>query len=307
MHASRATNLAMQECDLLIAAGVRFDDRATGKIAEFCPSAKIIHIDIDPCEISKLKQAHLAFVGDVRDSLEVLMPMIKARQRSSWVSRISELRRDYPFFCSETIDPARPYGIIRRVAEIIGDEAIVTTDVGKHQMWVAQTYPFSRPRQFLTSGGLGTMGFGLPVAIGAGYANPDRPVVCFTGDGSLLMNIQEMATAVELGINVKIVLLNNRSLGLVRQQQSLFYGGNLIASEFKHNVCYSDIARGFGLSAYDVEDIADLDNILLKALSGDGPCLINIPVAMDEDVYPMVPPGAGNATMIGGQHVHECA
>ncbi len=307
MHASRATNLAMHDCDLLIGIGVRFDDRATGKVAEFCPQAKIIHIDIDPCEISKLRPANLGFVGDVKDSLAALLPLIKEGKRREWLAHIARLRAQYPFFCTEHLDFARPYGIVMRVAELVGDEAIVTTDVGKHQMWAAQVYPFTRPRQFLTSGGLGTMGFGVPAALGAALAEPERPVVCFTGDGSLLMNIQELATIVEQRANVKIILLNNRSLGLVRQQQQLFYGGNVMASVFEHNVDYPAIARGFGMCAYDVTDTAELDAVLQAALQSTGPCLVNIPVAMDEDVYPMVPPGAANSTMIGDPHVSECA
>ncbi|BDD87504.1 acetolactate synthase large subunit [Desulfofustis limnaeus] len=307
MHAARATNLAINECDLLIGVGVRFDDRATGKIAEFCPEAKIIHIDIDPCEISKLKPSNLAFVGDVKASLQALLPLITPNPRRQWLHKVTMLRSRYPLFCSEQLDFNRPYGIILRIAEIIGDEAIVTTDVGKHQMWTAQIYPFSRPRQLLTSGGLGTMGFGLPAAIGAALEHPDRPVVCFTGDGSILMNIQELATVVEQRANVKIILLNNRSLGLVRQQQRLFYGGNLMASVFEHNVDYPTIARGFGIESFDVEDPAELDSVLLTALHQPGPCLINIPIGMDEDVYPMVPPGAANSTMIGDPHVSECA
>jgi acetolactate synthase I/II/III large subunit len=306
MHASRATNLVMHECDLLIGVGVRFDDRATGRIALFCPEAKIIHIDIDPCEISKLRSANLGFVGDVKDSLEALLPLLTSQPREEWLARVAALRTQFPLFCSEQLDFARPYGIVMRIAEIIGEEAIVTTDVGKHQMWVAQVYPFNRPRQFLTSGGLGTMGFGLPAAIGAALAETERPVVCFTGDGSILMNIQELATTVEQKVNVKIILLNNRSLGLVRQQQNLFYNGNLMASVYEHNVDYAAIARGFGMTAYDVTDPATLDAVLLESLQTPGPCLINIPISIDEDVYPMVPPGAGNSTMIGDPNDIDC-
>ncbi len=306
MHASRATNLAMHECDLLIGVGVRFDDRATGRLAEFCPGAKIIHIDIDPCEISKLRSANLGFVGDVKDSLEALLPLLRSQQREEWLARVVSLRTQFPLFCSEQLDFTRPYGIVLRIAEIIGEEAIVSTDVGKHQMWVAQVYPFNRPRQFLTSGGLGTMGFGLPAAIGAALAEPERPVVCFTGDGSILMNIQELATTVEQKANIKIILLNNRSLGLVRQQQNLFYNGNLMASVYEHNVDYPAIARGFGMTAYDVTDPASLDAVLVESLRTPGPCLVNIPISIDEDVYPMVPPGAGNSTMLGDPNDIDC-
>lgn len=305
MHAARSTNLMLDECDLLIAVGVRFDDRATGKITSFCPQARIIHIDIDPSEICKLKEAHLGLVGDIRETLERLLPLVEPKKRQQWKHRIQTLRARYPFFCEEDFDFASPYGIIMRIAEIVGEEAIVATDVGKHQMWTAQVYPFNRTRQFLTSGGLGTMGFGLPTAIGAALENPERTVVCISGDGSILMNLQELATAAEQQVNVKVVVLNNRSLGLVRQQQNLFYEQRVFASEYEHCVDYTAIARGFGMQAFDAGETLVLDELLSVALQTPGPCLINIPVGRDEEVYPMVPPGAANSVMIGGKY--ECA
>lgn len=305
MHAARSTNMMLDECDLLIAAGVRFDDRATGKIGEFCPEARIIHIDIDPCEICKLKEAHIGLVGDIHDTLERLMPLVESKSRLSWNQRIQQLRARHPFFCSENFDFSSPYGIIMRIAEIVGDEAIVATDVGKHQMWTAQVYPFNRTRQFLTSGGLGTMGFGLPTAIGAALANPEKTVVCITGDGSIMMNIQELATAAEQNVNVKVIVLNNQSLGLVRQQQKLFYDEHIFASEYKHRVDFATIARGFGMKSFDAGDTLILDELLTVALQTPGPCLINIPVDINEEVYPIVPPGAANSVMIGGNY--ECA
>ncbi|WP_028580486.1 acetolactate synthase large subunit [Desulfogranum japonicum] len=305
MHAARSTNIMLDECDLLIAAGVRFDDRATGKISAFCPDAKIVHIDIDPAEISKLKQAHLGLVGDIRATLEQLFPLIAERQINGWNKRVRNLRAEYPFFCDENFDFASPYGIIMRAAEIVGDRAIVTTDVGKHQMWTAQVYPVNRTRQLLTSGGLGTMGFGLPAAIGAALQNPDRPVICFSGDGSIMMNIQELATLAEHNLNVKVVVLNNQSLGLVRQQQKLFYEGHYVASEYNHTVDLAAIARGFGLKSFDGSTSMLLDELLSVALQSEGPALITIPIDIEEDVYPMVPPGAANSVMIGGKY--ECA
>jgi acetolactate synthase-1/2/3 large subunit len=188
------------------------------------------------------------------------------------------------------------------VAELAGAEALISTDVGKHQMWVAQAYPFTFPRQLLTSGGLGTMGFGLPAAIGAALAFPERPVVCFSGDGSLQMNIQELATAVEQQAAVKIVVLNNRSLGLVRQQQRLFYEQHYFASSYGIAVDFAAIARGFGMRAVDLEGADDPDALLQQAMREPGPCLINVPIDIEEEVTPMVPPGAANTTMIGGDH-----
>jgi acetolactate synthase-1/2/3 large subunit len=302
MHAARSTNMALEECDLLIAAGVRFDDRATGKISAFCPEATVIHMDIDPSEVSKLKKANIALIGDVAACLRALLPHIDQRRRPAWHDRISLLQSLYPLTIPESLVPQKPYGLIRRVAALAGEEAIITTDVGKHQMWTAQVYPFSRPRQFLTSGGLGTMGFGLPAAIGAALAHPDRMVICFSGDGSLQMNIQELATAVEQQVNVKIIVLNNNSLGLVRQQQGLFYNNRHFASDFQIDIDFKTIARGFGMRSWDLGASSCPGRCLEEALAVKGPCLINVPIGRDEEVYPMVPPGAANSTMIGGFH-----
>lgn len=307
MHAARSTNMILQECDLFIAAGARFDDRATGKVVEFCPDARIIHMDIDPSEVSKLKTAHVGLVGDVRRSLEALLPMIRKATRTDWCSRVQTLQQTYPMALPESLVPEKPYGLILKVAELLGSDGLVATDVGKHQMWTAQVYPFSRPRQLLTSGGLGTMGFGLPAAIGAALAHPDKRVVCFSGDGSLQMNIQELATAVEQQVNITVIVLNNNSLGLVRQQQGLFYANHHFASDFQIDVNFPLIARGFGMRAYDVGVDGDLVEILAVALREPGPCLVNVTIGRDEDVYPMVPPGAANSTMIGGCNAEQCA
>lgn len=305
MHACRATNLAMEESDLLIAAGVRFDDRATGRISAFCPKAKVIHVDIDASEIGKLRLADAGITGDARHAFAGLLPLIRRRQRREWNDRIRQLQQDYSRFHAEDFAPGRPFHLIRQVARLAGPEALISTDVGKHQMWVAQAYPFTTPRQLLTSGGLGTMGFGLPAAIGAALAFPGRPVVCFSGDGSLLMNIQELATAVEQKIPVKIVVLNNQSLGLVRQQQRLFYEQHYFASSYAIKVDFAAIARGFGMAAYDLEGVDDPGALLQQAMAEAGPCLINVPIDIEEEVAPMVPPGAANTTMIGGDHARN--
>ncbi len=299
MHGARATNLALDECDLLIAVGARFDDRATGKVAQFCRHARIIHIDIDPAELDKIKTAHVGITADVGEALGQLLPRIAPHPRASWQARIAELQRQFPVNVAGGDDPLSHFGLIRSVAACLDDAAIIATDVGQHQMWVAQYYPLRRPRQWLTSGGLGTMGFGVPAAIGAALAEPARTVVCFTGDGSILMNIQELVTAAEENANVKIVLMNNATLGLVHQQQTLFYGERLFASQFKAVPDFVAVARGFGIRAVDLDCAANPCAALLDAIAQPGPCLIHVGIDAEQKVFPMVPPGAANHEMIG--------
>lgn len=306
MHAQRSTNMALQDCDLFIAAGSRFDDRATGKIVEFCPEANIIHLDIDPSEVSKLKTAHIGLVGDVKNTLQSLARLIKEDSRSIWNNQIEVLKEMYPMTSPDATVPEKPYGLVLKVSEILEEGGFVATDVGKHQMWAAQVFPFDRPRQLLTSGGLGTMGFGLPAAIGAALAHPENQVVLFTGDGSLQMNIQELATVVEQNLSVKIIIMNNNSLGLVRQQQNLFYNKNIFASDFQIDIDFVTIARGFGLKSIDVDGDTDLTATLETIMAEPGPCLINVPISKAEEVYPMVPPGAANSTMLGGCNADKC-
>jgi len=300
MHGARCTNFALDECDLLIAVGARFDDRATGKVAAFCPQAKIIHIDIDPSELDKIKTAHIGIRGDVTEVLEQLAPQVKSSLRSDWLSRIAELKAAHPLRMPGIDNPRTPYGLIRAVADCLDDQATITTDVGQHQMWVAQAYPLRRPRQWLTSGGLGTMGFGLPAAIGAALAEPDRTVVCFSGDGSILMNVQEFATAAEEDVNVKVVLMNNASLGLVFQQQTMFYGERIFASKFKGVPDFLKVAAGFGWQTLDLDAAGDPEAALRAAFATRGPMLIHARIEMHEQVLPIVAPGAANKDMIGG-------
>lgn len=300
MHAARHTNLTLEECDLLIAVGARFDDRATGKAAEFCPQARIIHIDIDASELGKIKQVEVGIAGDARQVLEQLLPQVTAKVREPWLRRVAQLKRLYPLQMNDAEDCRSHYGLVRAVGQFLNDSAIITTDVGQHQMWAAQAYPLRRPRQWMTSGGLGTMGFGLPVAIGAALAEPERTVVCFSGDGSLKMNIQELATAAEEGVNVKIVLMNNRSLGLVYQQQEMFYQGRFNASRYRGEVNFLKVAEGFGVRAVDLDRAEHPQAVLAAALNSPGPCLIHVSIDMQHKVYPMVPPGAANREMIIG-------
>lgn len=299
MHGAPSCNLALEECDLLIAVGARFDDRATGKVAAFCPQAKIIHIDIDPAELNKIKTAHVGIAADVQEVLQRLLPLVSENSRISWVDRVNRLKQEHPQPFPDRERTLSHFGLIREVANLLDDEACIATDVGQHQMWVAQAYPLRRARQWLTSGGLGTMGFGIPAAIGASLAEPQRTVVCFTGDGSILMNIQELVTAKEENVNLKIILMNNASLGLVHQQQTLFYGERLFASQFRHVPDFAKLALGFGIAAVDLDQTSDPRGALAEALNSPGPCLIHASIDAAEKVYPMVPPGAANRDMIG--------
>ena len=299
MHGARSTNFILQQSDLLVVLGARFDDRATGKVAEFCPNARIIHVDIDRAELGKIKQAHMAIQADVDDVLAQLLPQIDAQPRDAWRGKVAELQQEFPGAIPEAGDPLSHYGLINAVAACVDDSAIITTDVGQHQMWTAQAYPLNRPRQWLTSGGLGTMGFGLPAAIGAALANPDKKVLCFSGDGSLMMNIQEMATAAENQLDVKIILMNNEALGLVHQQQSLFYKQGVFAATYPGMINFMQIAAGFGLETCDLNNEADPQAALQAIINRPGPALIHVRIDAEEKVYPMVPPGAANTEMVG--------
>ncbi|MEG5925901.1 acetolactate synthase large subunit [Enterobacter hormaechei] len=299
MHGARSTNYILQEADLLIVMGARFDDRAIGKTEEFCPNAKIIHVDIDRAELGKIKQPHVAIQGDVTEVLAQLIPQTEANDRADWRQLVADLQREFPGAIPTEGDPLSHYGLINAVAACVDDSAIITTDVGQHQMWTAQAYPLNRPRQWLTSGGLGTMGFGLPAAVGAALANPDRKVICFSGDGSLMMNIQEMATAAENQLDVKIILMNNEALGLVHQQQSLFYKQGVFAATYPGMINFMQIAAGFGLHTCDLNAKEDAHAALQDAISRPGPALIHVRIDAQQKVYPMVPPGAANTEMVG--------
>lgn len=299
MHGARSTNYILQEADLLIVMGARFDDRAIGKTEQFCPNAKIIHVDIDRAELGKIKQPHVAIQGDVADVLSQLIPQTDATDRADWRQLVADLQREFPGAIPTEGDPLSHYGLINAVAACVDDSAIITTDVGQHQMWTAQAYPLNRPRQWLTSGGLGTMGFGLPAAVGAALANPDRKVICFSGDGSLMMNIQEMATAAENQLDVKIILMNNEALGLVHQQQSLFYKQGVFAATYPGMINFMQIAAGFGLHTCDLNAEENAHAALQAAISRPGPALIHVRIDPEQKVYPMVPPGAANTEMVG--------
>ncbi len=298
MHAAPYTNMALEECDLLIALGARFDDRATGKVDEFCPRAKVIHVDIDASELGKIRQPTLSLRADLQATLSEVLGVLPTRERRDWNKRIAALRLEHPMAMPGAEDPTTPYGLIRAVARHAGADAIVTTDVGQHQMWAAQAWPFQRPRQWLTSGGLGTMGFGLPAAIGAALTEPEQTVVCISGDGSFLMNNQEMITAAEEGANLKVVLFNNQTLGLVHQQQTLFYGRRLMASKFKQGPDFVKMAESMGVTGVDLALEDDWNAGLARAFATPGPVLIHAPIDAEEQVLPMVAPGGANRDMI---------
>jgi acetolactate synthase-1/2/3 large subunit len=301
MHGAPYTNLVLDECDLVVGLGVRFDDRATGKVAEFCPQADIVHVDIDHSEIDKIMRSSLSIRADVGEVLEMANTMLEPVTRPIWRKRVEQLKTNYPLILEGIDELFRPYGAIRAVASLLDDSVNITTDVGQHQMWVAQAYPFNRAGQWISSGGLGTMGFGLPAAIGMALAQPERKVVCFSGDGSLLMNIQELATAAEHELDIKIIILNNRHLGLVRQQQSLFYERNLSAVKFQQNVDYALTAKSMGMKGVDLALTKDPMLELESALLEPGPCVINLPISETEMVFPMVAPGGANREMIHGE------
>ena len=301
MHGAKYTNMLMDEADLVIALGVRFDDRATGNVTKFCPNAKIIHVDIDAAEINKIKTVDLSILGDLNYILENILSKIEEDSRSEWMKEVREYKEKYPFTLPDESDVLHPINLIRYVSSIVAEDSIITTDVGQHQMWTAQAYPFKKPRTLLTSGGLGTMGFGLPAAIGAALANPDKEVICFSGDGSILMNIQELATLADLKLNVKVLIMNNGHLGLVRQQQQMFYSEHYIASKFATNPDFAAISRGFGVNACDLSKEKDPIAALKAILSIPGSYVVDIPIRNDENVLPIVPPGSGNTNMIGGE------
>jgi len=301
MHGSRATNLLVAEADLLIALGARFDDRATGKLQAFAEGARIIHCDLDAGEIGRLRAVDQALPGDLASVLEALLPLIPENPRTTWRAQREFFRSEFPAGEGMTDSPFDAGRLIRAAARSLPEDAFLTTDVGQHQMWVAQHFPFQKPGTFLTSGGLGTMGFGLPAAIGAALACPGRRAACFTGDGSILMNLQELATLAEHRLPVAILLMDNGHLGMVRQQQELFYGDRTIASSLAHAPDFCALARAFGIEAVDLEGSEDPEACLAEALARhpEGPLFVRLPIPPKANVWPMVAPGAANTEMLG--------
>lgn len=297
MHGMAAANFAVCECDLLIAIGARFDDRVTGKVDTFAPKAKVIHIDIDPAEIGKNVGADIPIVGDVRMVLENILEKLEPDNHQEWLSQIAVWQKEYPLAYDR--DKLTPQRIIEEISEITKGEAIICTEVGQHQMWAAQFYKFTQPRSLITSGGLGTMGFGFPAAIGAQIGNPDRLVIDIAGDGSFQMNIQELGTAVANQIPVKVVIINNFYLGMVRQWQEFFFKKRYSGTVLDQNPDFVKIAEAYGAKGYRINEISQIRSTLEKALATPGPVVVDCHVEREENVLPMVPAGGSIHQMIG--------
>jgi len=291
MHGTVPANYAVHESDLLIAIGARFDDRITGKIDEFASKAQIIHIDIDPTSISKNIKVHIPVVGDAKNILTELIKHVSHVERQEWFERIADWKKKYPSLYDNTSDVVKPQYVVEQICEATKGEAIVTTEVGQNQMWAAQYYTYTNPRSFLSSGGLGTMGFGFPAAIGAQLGCPDKTVVAIAGDGSFQMNIQELSTAVKYNLPVKVAILNNGYLGMVRQWQELFYDKRYAHTLLDGNPDFVQVAKAYGADGFLVTDKKDVRPIIEKAISINGPVVIDFRVDPEENVFPMIPAG----------------
>jgi acetolactate synthase-1/2/3 large subunit len=298
MHGSAYANYAVQECDVLIAVGARFDDRVTGKVATFAPHAKIIHIDIDPASISKNVQVDIPVVGDARHILVELTKEVETRERAPWFSKIADWKRKHPFRYNCQSAAIKPQHVIEEICRQTHNEATITTGVGQNQMWTAQFYKFTKPRQFITSGGLGTMGFGLPAAIGAQIARPDATVIDIDGDHSFNMTMTELATAVQHELPIKVCILNNGYMGMVRQWQELFYGKRYSCSYLK-NPNYAEVARALGAVGITVQKKEEVPKAIEQMLAEKRPCVVDFHVEREENVWPMVPAGKSLSEMDG--------
>jgi len=300
MHGTKYANYAVQQCDLLIAVGARFDDRVTGKVADFAPHAKIIHIDIDPASVGKIVKADAPVVGDCKYILKEMTASIKKKDRSKWDAQVEQWKKENPLIYKNEGGQIKPQYVIEKISELTKGDCIITTEVGQHQMWAAQYFKFKKPRTFLTSGGLGTMGYGFPAAIGAQAANPGKLVVDIAGDGSIQMNIQEMATAVKYRYPVKIVILNNGWLGMVRQWQELFFGKRYSSTLIEDSVDFVKLAEAYGAKGMRIEKKEDVEKALKEAFAHDGVVVMDFRTSREENVYPMVPTGAALQNMIDG-------
>ncbi|HHV15084.1 MAG TPA: biosynthetic-type acetolactate synthase large subunit [Gelria sp.] len=306
MHGTRYANYAISESDLLIAIGVRFDDRVTGNIATFAPHARVIHIDIDAAEIGKNVNVDVPIVGQVKEILHGINQRLdEVPEFWEWHQTIDRWKKEFPLrYGTSSEGCVMPQNVIEKIYDLTRGNAIITTEVGQNQMWAAQYYKFEHPRTFLTSGGLGTMGYGLPAAIGAKIGRPDLPVIDIAGDGSIQMNIQELATAVQYELPVIVCILNNQFLGMVRQWQGLFYGGRYSYTDMSYQPDFVKLAEAYGAVGLRVNRESELDQALEQALQvTDRPVILDIMVEREADVYPMVPPGGSLSHMLGGDEI----
>jgi acetolactate synthase-1/2/3 large subunit len=305
MHGTRTANYAMDEADLIVAIGARFDDRVTAKLSEFAPRAKFVHIDIDPAEISKNIPAHIPIVGYAKN----ILPRLTAEYRAlapdpgrleEWWRRIAHWQETYPLAYTDSSDSEiKPQFMIQALEQATKGDAIVCSDVGQHQMWAAQHYRFDKPRRWINSGGLGTMGFGLPAAMGAKVGCPQETVVCITGDGSFQMNAQELATCVQNGIDVKVFIMNNGYLGMVRQWQELFWDRRYSQVDTGEYPDWIKLADAYGATGMRLRDKNTLVDDMREALATPGTVVTDVRVAAEENVYPMIAPGQAARDMVG--------
>jgi len=305
MHGTRTANYAMDEADLIVAIGARFDDRITGKLSEFAPRAKFVHIDVDPAEISKNVPAHIPIVGDARNIIARLSAEYQAvapdpGRLEEWWSRIRIWQERHPLGYTDSEDAEiKPQYMVQALYEATGGDAIVTSDVGQHQMWTAQHFHFAKPRRWINSGGLGTMGFGLPAAMGAKIGCPDQTVVCIAGDGSVQMNMQELATCAQEGIAIKVFIMNNGYLGMVRQWQELFWDKRYSQVDMGKYPDFVKVADAYGATGFRFTDKRTLVNDMREALAAEGPVLVDVRVTREENTYPMIPAGQAARDMVG--------
>jgi len=307
MHGTYFANMAVTNSDLLIAVGARFDDRVTGRIASFAPDAQIIHIDVDPTSIKKNVRVDLPIVGDLRNVLGQINDILGQQKENlaaligetnEWRKEISEWKEQHPMGYTLSDSEIKPQQVIEKISELTADDAIITTEVGQHQMWAAQFYKFKQPRTFLTSGGLGTMGYGLPSALGAQVACPDRQVIDIAGDGSFQMNSQELATLVQYNLPVKIVILNNSYLGMVRQWQQLFFDRRYSQTDINFPIDFIKLAEAYGMKGLKATKPSEIEDVIRQSLEIDGPVLMEFKISREENVLPMVPAGASLDEMV---------
>jgi acetolactate synthase-1/2/3 large subunit len=299
MHGTEYANFAITECDLLLAIGARFDDRVTGKVSTFAPHAKIIHIDVDPAEIGKNKAIDVPIVGDARSILQAMLQKIEKRGgRENWLEKIRTWKKKHPLKYKDD-GKLRPQFIIQELSDLLKGEGIIVSEVGQNQMWTAQYYCFRKPRSWLTSGGLGTMGYGFPASMGAHFARPDEVVFDIAGDGSFQMNIQELGTVSHYKIPVKVAILNNMFLGMVRQWQELFFDRRYSFTELP-SVDFAKIAAAYGVDGMRVDSPDEVREALSTAIETEGPFVLDFRIEREENVFPMVPAGAAINEMIGG-------